>query len=480
MEDDSIRVGFSRIALFVVAATLLAGCYRSHGLMSLDDGSVGTDIPRDLGMDHTVEFGFDTTVDHRDTGRPDLVPDLVFDPVIDPDFDPHTDWAELADPVDWVDTADWGEVDLPDVGDDAPTAVVVGDPIEITDDVYTGCIPVVEWTGSEWGVAWGGWGTPYVFRPLDATGAPIGPITVIDHSTSGLYPAIEWADDRWGFAAQDRGEGVNAGILNDDGAMIHGPAIFPDAGKQPDIIRYEQYQGWVLTFVVTSGGERVVYAAHIDELGRRTGEAQAVGDTDSGYYSPNIVGFGDRASVVWPTSGSIWQRTFSWPFVSGSPSPTELSGSFGMVTDGRLDATSYRDRILIAWLGSGGVRTLAYDPATGMTLHGSVVVGSTGIRDRKPGLAAVHENGYLGLCWETGVGPAGGGSPSYRGDGADFRIIDEDGEPIGAPVTIVSGINNIGGCAVGWSGSQFLVAYWNCGEAGDDYGIWVRRVTPLI
>jgi hypothetical protein len=420
-----------------------------------------------------------TTPDIRPETGLDPLPDIIEPDVIDASLDP-SDWVELGDPVDWVDMADWAEVELPDVGDDAPTAVVVGDPVEITDDVFEGCMPVVEWTGSEWGVAWGGWDTPYVFRSLDPTGTPTGPIQVIDIRIAGLYPAIKWADGTYGFAGVHGSSDTYAGILNEDGVLIHGPSYFP-GGDHPDIDRYERYVGWIVTYVLydSHSHETIVYAAHMDELGRRTGSAQAVGVADTSYSSV-IVGFGDRASVLWPSSGGIWQRTFSWPYVSGSPPPTMLSSSYGLVTDARLEAVSYRDRVIVAWLGFGGLLTLAYDPLTGTSLHGPTVAGGTGIRDRKPGLAAVHENGYLGICWETGVGPAGGGGPFYHGDGAAFRIIDEDGVPLGAPVTVVSDINNIGGCAVGWSGSQFLVAYWNCGNAGEDYGIWVRRVTPLI
>jgi hypothetical protein len=470
-----------RFAILVsMVAVHLTGCYRSFALEghadSGSDLSVEPDVTTDPGIESTIDIPAEVAPDPIHEPDSDPVMEDPIDTVLDP-----TDWVELSDPVDWVDTADWAEVELPDVGEDAPTVVVVGDPIEITDDIYTGCIPVVEWTGSEWGVAWGGWGTPYVFRSLAATGVPSGPITVIHPYISGLYPAIRWHEGSYGFAGVQGHEDIYAGILNDSGAMIHGTAFFPGGEDWPGIDTYGQYAGWILTYVAydSSMDGTVVYAAHMDELGRRTGAAEIVGVTDSA-YSSTIVGFGDRASVIWPHSGSIWQRTFSWPNVSTSPPPTALSGSFGFISDGHIEAVAYRDRIIIAWLGSGGVRTLAYDPITGATLHGSVVAGRTGIRDRKPGLGAVHENGYLGLCWETGVGPAGGGGPSYRGDGADFRIIDEDGEPIGAPATVVSGINNIGGCAVGWSGSQFLVAYWNCGEAGDDYGIWVRRVTPLI
>jgi hypothetical protein len=86
--------------------------------------------------------------------------------------------------------------------------------------------------------------------------------------------------------------------------------------------------------------------------------------------------------------------------------------------------------------------------------------------------------GFLGVCYETGPGPWGGGWGGA--DGLDFRIIDTRGMPLGAPLVIDSEMENIGGCDVGWSGSDFLVIYWSCGGDSEFNQIIAQRVVPLF
>lgn len=437
------------------------------------------------GLRGTVDATGDPVTEPDRDSTDDSSPDGDLDGSADGSPDARGDWADLPDPADWVDLADWGEVELPDVGEDTPTAAIVGDPIKISDDEYEGGLHAVEWTGSEWGVVWGG-SHPFVFRRLDPMGVPASSITAMHSRIAGRFPALEWSSLSYGFAGNSMfDDGIDACILDENGSLTHGPASFPpgDSGhsRWPDICRYERYPGWLIAYGTIDEEPRernLVHVAHMDELGRRTGEARYVGESYR-YHSPAVVGFGDSATVVWVRSDGFWQRTFAWPIVDEAPDATYLGASHGLHSDGEFVAASYRDRVVVAWNGGtdGGAQTLVYSPFSGMTLSGPSTVGSTRIEDRKPGLAPAHANGYLGLCWENGPGPWGGDAAE---DSVDFQIIDEDGLPLGAPVVVASDLH-VRGCAVAWSGSEFLVAYWNrLPIYGDECGIWVRRVRPLI
>ena len=61
-------------------------------------------------------------------------------------------------------------------------------------------------------------------------------------------------------------------------------------------------------------------------------------------------------------------------------------------------------------------------------------------------------------------------------DGLAFNLVGLDAHLLGEQVQVVDALENIGGCAVGWSGGEFLVAWWEAGL--HDNRILVQRVAP--
>jgi hypothetical protein len=83
----------------------------------------------------------------------------------------------------------------------------------------------------------------------------------------------------------------------------------------------------------------------------------------------------------------------------------------------------------------------------------------TRVQDRRPSAAFAARSGLTGVCYATGSGPSGG-SGDHR-DGVSFLLVDQQGEAVGDPVVLATGLQAIGGCGVASSGDAFLVAWWD-------------------
>ena len=105
-------------------------------------------------------------------------------------------------------------------------------------------------------------------------------------------------------------------------------------------------------------------------------------------------------------------------------------------------------------------------------------VAPSGIADRAPGAAAAEQFDAVGVCYATGPGPYGGaGDPgALAPDGVSFALLNEDGRPILPPTVIAEAIENIGGCAVAWSGEAFLVVYWHIAISDSAQGPFISQV----
>jgi hypothetical protein len=144
--------------------------------------------------------------------------------------------------------------------------------------------------------------------------------------------------------------------------------------------------------------------------------------------------------------------------------------------DSYIEAAAYRDLTVVAAMDGDDVWIVLVDPWADEVVAGPNAVGNSPISDRRPGIAAVSERGYLGVCYEAGNGPYGGGGTEE--DGVSFVLVGPDATVWGEEVPVVEDLRNIGGCAVGWSGDEFLVAWWEAGL--EDNRILVQRVVPRI
>jgi hypothetical protein len=322
--------------------------------------------------------------------------------------------------------------------------------------------------------------TPIVFRPLDAMANPVGPAVIVNPSLNYYYAQIEWHIDHYGVVGSSRTGGFySVGFITIDtaGTPLYGPTwVAEDAGK-PHLVWSQQAGGWLVGYIGTDYYDLSIYAALVDDQASLLGEPRVVGVGDNS-RGPRVLGLKSRNAFFWHREDGIWHRSFWWPEVdAGSPEQMVMAVPGGP-EDTYIETAAFFDLAFVVGMDGRDVLAEAVEPWMGSVISGPNVIGQSGIRDRRPGIIAVIDRGYFGVCYETGPGPAGG-SPGRR-DGLDFRIIDTHGLPLGAPLTVVSGLENIGGCDVGWSGGEFIVIYWSCGGDSVFNQILAQRVRPLI
>ena len=356
--------------------------------------------------------------------------------------------------------------------DDELPAEPVGEPEPADDTFDAGGPPVVGWSGSSWGVAWGAWG-PLQYRALDADAHPIGPLVTLP--VDGGYAAIAWGNDRFAFAAANWSYyEVAVGTIDALGVLRSGPTWMPGNGEHPGIAWSERLTGWILAFnrLDSSGGDPgpAIVTALFDDSARLVD-----GPLDVGWgEGPVPVAMRSRVAVAWSGEGGIRYRGFPWPDTAAASELLALP--MFIHSDGAVDAVGYHDFALVIAMDGAHAQVGVVDALAGTVAHGPIIVGSSGIEDRRPHLAAVTERGFLGLCYETGIGPPGGSGH----DGIAFRVIRPDGMPVGAEVVVAAELMNAGGCDVGWSGTEFVVLYWSCGGGAAENVIYAQRVRPLL
>jgi hypothetical protein len=432
--------------LVVVACAVGMGCASSEtGII----GDTFTDTIHDPCADGSPDTGHDPVPDPTYEGWPDTPPDIVLD------------------------------VDIPEVEDDAAVAVLEGDPVVLDDETHAGGQVAVEWNGSGWGVVWGDL-EQAVFRPVDATAHPTGPPMDVSGGRAVWYISLAWSGDRYGLAfstsGHTEGEHLYIATVDEDGRILEDPELIASESAQPHVAWSEPASEWLLGYYLyTPEGTIDIQAASFTATASLSGGPVPV--AMGGYNrGPRIVPLKSLVSLVWPDDSGVLFRSFFWPDVGSAPGPTRIL-SMTLISDAMIDATGFFDYTLAVAMDGSDVVVVVVEPWWGSIVSGPQTIGHSGIRDRRPGITAVHDRGYLGVCYEKGPGPWGG---SGGEDGVAFRLISPYGEPIGAEVEVISGLRNIGDCEVGWSGSEFLVAYWSC--AGDTVWnkIYAQRVRPLI
>jgi len=366
-----------------------------------------------------------------------------------------------ARPSDYPEADDWIDTDPSALGDGDPCCDLVGDPIVLDGPEDGGGPPVVAWNGAGWGVAWGG----TTFRSLGRLGEPIGPVVHI--RGGGGVQALEWGTGQYGAASSQ------VVMLDADGTVLAGPTRFGgEEVEQQDIARYAHGHGWVLVGNVEDDfGRGDIQASWADDDAAVDGDPRFVGTG----FGARVVGLRSRGSVAWLQGDGVWHRSFAWPDVEDGAAPQQI---IEMLTteDSYIEAAAYRDLTAVAAMDGGDVRVVLVDPWIDEIVAGPNAVAASPISDRRPGIASVNERGYLGVCYEAGNGPYGGGGTEE--DGVSFVLVGPDATAWGDEVAVVQHLRNIGGCAVGWSGDEFLVAWWEA--ALDDNRILVQRVVARI
>ncbi len=223
-----------------------------------------------------------------------------------------------------------------------------------------------------------------------------------------------------------------------------------------------------LEWIVAHGDGDTVYVGRYDPSAETwTVPALAIGDRRSATVLGVTVD-GEDALVAWNAAGSTTHlrsaRGLAALAAANGPDLGPLLSFAGEVqNDGQYNFAALEDRLLV--LGMDGGSLWAASLAASDESPAVASVASSGVVDRRPGIAAAAELGLAGVCYATGPGPAGGSAG--RDDGVAFALIDAEGRLAGEPRQLAAELDNLGGCDIAWSGEAFLVAWWDIDLAAD-------------
>jgi hypothetical protein len=178
--------------------------------------------------------------------------------------------------------------------------------------------------------------------------------------------------------------------------------------------------------------------------------------------------------IAWPAEDGAWVQSTAWPVLDAGPPVHALVVPF---FSPYVEVAAYRDFAVVTGVDGTSVHAAMVDPWTDSVVANQII-GTTSIQDRRVGIASAEAPGFLGACYATGPGSIGGGS-AYE-DGVAFQLLGPNLDRWGAPLTVVDRLRNIGGCAIAWTGSDFVIAWWHAATDIASNQIWVATIHPAV
>jgi len=307
------------------------------------------------------------------------------------------------------------------------------------------------------------------FRALDAGGHPRsaidtlwarGPEIGLDFAigrhavvTSGGSTGPPWlvAFDRAGTLATAREEGFGGELI--------------------DIGRLEIAHRWIAVASLGPG----VGAYAVDDDMRPDGEPLVVTPREPAVVDVRVAGVKSRALVVWTTPDGVTARALRAPPLATDGEPFRVM-SVAQVSDSAIAVEVFRNLVGVVAMDGRDVHVALVDAWAREVRGGPLIVGHSGIIDRRPGLAVSPEHGFFVVCWAVGPGPAGGSG----NDGVALQVVGADGTLFGAHLDLVEHEGNIGGVDCGWNGREIVVVWWRAGGDTAWNTLYAQRVRPTF
>ena len=163
--------------------------------------------------------------------------------------------------------------------------------------------------------------------------------------------------------------------------------------------------------------------------------------------------------MLWLGDGGLWFRSFPGFDVDAGPVAERIyASSRGM------EAEAYNGYLYVLGMDAWEVAVIVLDSATGDLISGPSVISDSGYY--RGDIVAAPGRDYLGSCYKTW-------DRSSEDRDLAFRLISSDGVPLGSEYMIDSS-PEMRGCAIDWSGNEFLVVY----SADDE--LFAQRIRPPI
>lgn len=380
----------------------------------------------------------------------------------------EVDLGPEARPSDYPEAKAWRDTAAPDPKKPCCTQIA---PVRIDGNTSVFGVAALAWNGDGWGVVWpvdGSLAFHALRRDGSLEGALIEAVTV--YPVSGM--AMTWGNDRYALAYSGAtGSGVR--VLNRSGFGPWGdPSLAPyrDRSEVSSVARLTAAHGFVVAVRKSIGGgsAHTIGAYFANDQGTvESAETTFVANTVS---RPSLADMKSLVAVVYGDVDGIREKGVTFPNPDPD-SPATLVLPFAISEDLRVGTTAYRDTVVVAATNrqAGHVLAGVVDPWSHSVVSGPHVVGSSRLFDYGASLAAASDRGFVGLCYSRGEQ----GSQSVM-----FRVLGPDAEPWTAEQTVADGLELAGGCSVGWSGAEFLVAWWEAGLSKNKLS--VTRLIPTF
>jgi hypothetical protein len=256
------------------------------------------------------------------------------------------------------------------------------------------------------------------------------------------------------FEADLRASNKGFSIPCGDGAR---PAAAPIAGSDEWLIAYANDASIMVGRYKPSSSAWTAMPLRLGQLAVYRQLEVFAGDSDA------VVVWGDGSGT---TVQSV-EKLAHAPEVSGSARTLGGAMHIAAASSGAGYAlTQLQDRVLAFGMNGHGLwgAMLAESIAP---IEGEIAPST--VADRAPAAAAAEQLGAVGVCYATGQGRYGGGGGTQKPtDGVSFVLLNAESDPILPPTVLADDIANIGGCAVAWSGEEFLVVYWHIANSPPD------------
>ncbi len=429
---------------------LLAGCGAGPAPPAAKDQGSDADSDSNGDTDADSDVGSESGSGGSDSGS-----------ASDSDSSPGEEELDLgpdARPSDYPEADEWTNTENTLDADD-PCCELVGEPIPL-DASAAGRPPAiaVDWNAAEWGVAF----TPLGFQAIDSLG---NPIDIPNWTAAGFdHVRMTWGFDRYGAAIDDfRSDGQIVLLDREGDAVTDIVALDPDA-RLPDLAWHTHGQGWVVSYCDDAGRVGAVWMDADSALG----EAASIGTGALSYRSRplSVVALRSRAAVAWSTEGGVLFRSFAGREAADAPPEWEVSPQ-----DSQVDAAAYRDSVALALADvnyASSLDVVLVDPWTDEIVAGPQTV-TRDVFQANAAIVAAEERGFLGICHSSIMLDGAGG------ERIDVLLVGPDATSWGGSVLVREGLAHQRGCAIAWSGAEFLVVYV------DDSGAPVaQRVRPLL
>lgn len=354
----------------------------------------------------------------------------------------------------------------------------LGEPIEVTPPELEGGTLAVEWHGLGWGVliaGTDGWGPILEYASLDPM---VSRVELFRQIPTGGYilSDMAWAAGRFGVTYRPLGSSpASIGFLDREGVLDG--AWHPLHTSTASAIARQPLGGlWAVVGGEETDAERAgLVVRGYDDDGLVRAQHRIDGALRAGDDAIALEALASRVVAAWSEGDRL--RAQSVVVGTGPVGPAADLGPVDLISDAALGSATLRDAMVITHMDGSSVWVTLYDPFEGTTVRQRVADSNVG--DRRAAVTGVDKLGLIGVCIPTGSGPWGGGGGDGM-DGVDFRILAADGTPWSDTIEIVSGLQNIGGCAVAFHLDAFIVVWWRASGSIEYNSIWARRVAPRL